>query len=72
MQKFYEYNKEHLQVVYFPAYSPELDPTEQLWRAAKKWLATRYWENKSQLKEQLVTAFERDIVKVPIYDYLST
>ncbi len=72
MQKFYECNKERLHVVYFPAYSPELDPTEQSWRAAKKWLATRYWENKSQMKEQLVIAFEQNIVRVPIYDYLNT
>ena len=72
MQKFYEENKEYLHVVHFPAYSPELDPIEQSWRAAKKWLAIRYWENKSQMKEQLVTAFEQDIVNVPIYDYLST
>lgn len=72
MQKFYEKNKKQLHVMHFPAYSPELDPIEQSWRAAKKWLAIRYWENKSQMKEQLVTAFEQDIVSVPIYDYLST
>ncbi len=46
MQKFYEKNKEHLHVVYFPSYSPELDSIEQSWRAAKKWLSIRYWENK--------------------------
>ncbi len=51
MQKFYQENKEHLHVVYFPSYSPELDPIEQSWRAAKKWLAIRYWENKGELKK---------------------
>lgn len=45
--------------MHFPAYSPELDPIEQSWRAAKKWLAIRYWENKSQMKEQLVTALNK-------------
>ncbi|MDJ1420675.1 MAG: hypothetical protein M5U10_06275 [Candidatus Methanoperedens sp.] len=65
-------NKEHLHVVYFPSYSPELDPIEQSRRAAKKWLAIRYWENKSELKRQLITAFEEGITMVPIYEYLRT
>jgi transposase len=72
MQKFYEEYKEHLHIVYFPSYSPELDPIEQSWREAKKWLAIRYWENKSGLKQQLITAFQQGITMVPIYDYLKT
>ncbi len=70
LQQFYQENKKHLHVVNFPSYSPELDPIEQSWRAAKKWLAIRYWENKSELKRQLITAFEEGIIMVPIYDYL--
>ncbi len=59
MQKFYfENKKKHLHVVYFPSYSPELDPIKQSWRAAKKWPAMRYWENKSELRQQLITAFK--------------
>ncbi len=72
MQKSYQENKEHLHIVYFPSYSPELDPIEQSWRAAKKWLAIRYWENKRELKRQLITAFEEGITMVPIYEYLRT
>ena len=72
MQKFYEENKEHLHIVYFPSYSPELDPIEQSWREAKKWLAIKYWENKSQLKKQLITAFQEGITMIPIYEYLRT
>jgi transposase len=58
MQKFYFEYKKHLHVVYFPSYSSELDPIEQSWRAAKKWLAIRYRENKSELRQQLITAFK--------------
>lgn len=70
MQRFYEKHKDCLHVEYFPSYSPELNPTEQSWREAKKWLAMRYWRNKDELKEQLISAFQQDFVIVPIYDYL--
>ncbi len=72
MQQFYAENIEHLHVEYFPSYSPELDPIEQSWRETKKWLAIRNWDNKADLKEQLISAFQEDFVKVPIYDYLRT
>lgn len=70
MQKFYQQNTEDLHVEYFPSYSPELDPTEQVWREVKKWLAVRFWQSKDALKDQLVAAFEEDFIMVPIYDYL--
>lgn len=72
MQEFYEENREHLHVEYFPSYSPELDPIEQSWRETKKWLAIRNWNTKEDLKEQLISAFQEDFVKIPIYDYLRT
>lgn len=72
MQEFYAENRENLHVEYFPSYSPELDPIEQSWRETKKWLAIRNWNNKADLKEQLISAFHQDFVKVPIYDYLRT
>jgi len=72
MQEFYVENREHLHVEYFPSYSPELDPIEQSWRETKKWLAIRNWDNKADLKEQLISAFQQDFVKIPIYDYLRT
>lgn len=70
MQRFYEEHKDCLHVEYFPSYSPELDPTEQCWREVKKWLAMRFWRDKHELKEQLISAFQKDFVMVPIYDYL--
>lgn len=72
MQEFFVENREHLHVEYFPSYSPELDPIEQSWRETKRWLAIRNWNNKADLKEQLISAFQQDFVKIPIYDYLRT
>jgi len=63
MQQFYAENKEHLHVEYFPSYSPELDPIEQSWRETKRWLAIRNWNNKGDLKEQLISAFQEDLLK---------
>jgi hypothetical protein len=53
-------------------YTAELDPVEQSWRETRKWLGIRYWVNKEELKEQLISAFEQGNVMVPIYDYLRT
>jgi transposase len=71
-QEFYIQHKEHLHVEYFPSYSPELDPIEETWRETKKWLAIRNWDDKDGLREQLISAFQQDFVKIPIYDYLRT
>lgn len=51
-------------------YSPELNPTEQVWRKVKRWLALRLWMNKEELKDQFICAFESDLAMVPIYEYL--
>lgn len=70
MQVFYKSRNECLHVVYFPSYSPELDPVEEIWRETKKWLAIRCWKNKDELREELLTAFQQDFAIAPIYDYL--
>jgi len=70
MQSFYEEHEDCLHVEYFPSYSPELNPAEQPWIEVKKWLAVRYWINKDELKEQLISAFQQDFIIAPIYDYL--
>lgn len=70
MQKFYDEQSEYIHIEYFPSYSPELDPTEQSWRAIKKWLGIRYWRDKNEFKEELIAGLKQDFVIVPIYDYL--
>jgi transposase len=70
MQKFYRDNKDCLHIEYLPSYSPELNPTEMSWRETKKWLATRCWKDKEELKKEITTAFNEGISMIPIYDYL--
>ena len=70
LQRFYDNHEDHLHVEYFPSYSPELNPAEQPWREVKKWLAIRNWTGKEGLGEQLLSAFQQDLVIAPIYDYL--
>ncbi|MBU7032567.1 MAG: transposase [Theionarchaea archaeon] len=70
MQDFYRENSDCLYVEYFPSYSPELDSTEQVCRAIKKWLSVRFWRTKEELKDQLVQGFKEDFVMVPIYGHL--
>ena len=70
MQDFYELHKKHLHVEYFPSYSPELNPAEQIWRKVKQWLGCTLWTNKDELKEKIISAFESGVAKVPIYEYL--
>jgi len=70
MQRFYEQHKEYLRVEYFPSYSPELNPAEQVWRKVKQWLGLTVWTNKDELKEQIISAFESGLTRVPIYEYL--
>lgn len=69
-QKFYDKNKERLKVIYFPKYSPKMNPTEQVWRKIKKWLATRIWFTKNELEEQVAYALNNRDFAVRIYDYL--
>lgn len=69
VQKFYEENKHRLKVIQLPAYSPELNPIEQVWKKIKNWLATRIWCTKEELQEQLVNALNNPDFTVKIYDY---
>jgi len=43
---------------------------ERFVRRVKEMLAVRYWINKDELKEQLISAFQQDFIIAPIYDYL--
>ena len=70
MQAFYELHKEYLHVEYFPSYSPELNPAEQIWRKVKQWLGITLWTDKDELKEQIISSFESGLARVPIYEYL--
>lgn len=72
VQKFYEENKHKLKVIQFPAYSPELNPVEPVWKKIKKWLANRIWFNKEELEQQLIFALNNPFFMSPMFDYLCT
>lgn len=69
VQKFYEENEDKLKVIQLPAYSPKLNPIEQVWKKIKQWLATRIWYTKQELEQQLVIALNNPDFMVKIYDY---
>lgn len=72
IQTFYKFNKHRLKVMQLPAYSPELNPIEPVWKKIKKWLANRIWTNREELENQLVLALNNPFFMSPIYDYLCT
>lgn len=69
VQKFYEKNKDCLKVMQLPAYSPELNPIEQVWKKIKKFLATKPWFSVEELQHQLINALNNPKFMVKIYDY---
>jgi len=58
-----------LQVWYFPAHLPELNPVEGCWKQLNNWFKYRLIEDLDELKSTLVTALNE--IPVPdIFDYL--
>jgi len=60
---------EALQVWYFPAHLPELNPGEGCWKELNTWFKFRLIEDLSELKKVLTTALD-NIVLPDIFDYL--
>lgn len=60
---------EKLQVWYFPAHLPELNPVEGCWRQLNTWFKFRLIEDLSELKSVLTTALD-ELVVPDIFNYL--
>lgn len=71
VQKFYEYNKHRLIVIQLPPYSPELSPTEQVWKKIKKWLAITPWATENEFENKLVEALNNPDFMVKMFEYYS-
>ncbi len=69
VQKFYEENKDCLKVFQLPAYSPELNPIEQVWKKTKKWLSIAIWGRKEEFETELLNALNSPSIKVKMFDY---
>ncbi len=69
IRNYYDNNNDKLKVIQLPAYSPELNPIEQVWKKVKKWLATRIWYTVEDRGAQLSYALNNPDFMVKIYDY---
>lgn len=69
VQKFYNDNKEILKIIQLPAYSPELNPIEQVWKKMKKWLAITEWKNEEQFEAKIVQALNNPDFMIKMFDY---
>lgn len=69
VQEFYKQNTSTLKIIQLPAYSPQLNPIEQVWKKIKKWLATVIWFTKEELEKKLAEALNNSDFMVKIYDY---
>jgi len=60
IKKFLENNKHRLKIEYFPAYSPEYNPTEQCWKSVKRdLLTTRLFLSAENMEMQIKSYFEK-------------
>jgi len=69
VKKYYGDNEDKLKVIQLPAYSPELNPIEQVWKKIKKWLAIRIWYTVEEMETQLIYVLNNPDFMVKIYDY---
>lgn len=69
VQEFYQQNSNVLKIIQLPAYSPQLNPIEQVWKKIKSWLATTIWFTKEELEQKLTEALNNPEFMVKIYDY---
>ena len=60
-----------LRIIYFPKYSPELNPVEQCWKPARKKLANQVILSLPVAKYRLCKAFEDEVSMPKMFEYLS-
>jgi len=70
-KSFVEKNKERVEIVYLPPYSPEMNPTEECWRQTRMNLTTnRSFNNIKEMQEELVEFFDSQKFKHSLLSYL--
>lgn len=60
-----------LRIIYFPKYSPELNPVEQCWKPARKRLSNRVLLTLPAAKYHLSKVFEDEVSMPKMFEYLS-
>ena len=73
IRKFLRKNKQRLKIEYFPAYSPEYNPSEQCWKAVKKNLiTTRLFLSVEGLGDQIKEFFRKTFFNLKLERFLGS
>jgi transposase len=58
LKDFFEANQDRLVFVFLPAYSPELNPIERVWRITRRMIThNRYFASREDLRTALISQF---------------
>jgi len=69
--EFVDENKERIQLVYLPPYSPEMSATEECWRQTRMCLTTnRMFDNKKEMEKELTEFFDTHKFNHSLCNYL--
>lgn len=63
-------NKMMIKLIYFPKYSPEINPTEQCWKVMKEPLANRYFRTLPALKQAVKKHLQTTFLLPKMFTYL--
>ena len=68
---FLKIHKHTFKLVFFPSYSPELNPQEQCWKPGRKRISNRFIPSLAAMKYQLSVEFNKPSFMPKMFDYLS-
>lgn len=73
IRQFVKENKHHLKIEFFPAYSPEYNPSEQCWKSVKKNLiTTRLFLSLDGLADQIKEYFRKTFFNLRLERFLGS
>lgn len=70
VESYFEENKETIHIEFLPPYSPELMPTEQVWKNLKQSTANKFLHNKQELKNHVNREAKKKKNLVKTFGYL--
>lgn len=70
VEKFLEGRRKIFKIVYFPKYTPELNPAEQCWKAGRKGISNRLLMNMTAMKYRLRKTFGDEKSMPEMFRYL--
>lgn len=70
VRKFIAEKKGRVKLVYFPPYSPELNPVEQCWKEVKKNISNKLFHDTNEMKQEVNDTMNKQIFINKFYQYL--